>query len=417
MLPQASAITANQPINFLIPFLYTGGANYQSYSYSNNSFQFQLTQTNYGPSGTSLVFVNITIAATAWGTDRNALMLDFTDFLQNIETQFELKNVLSPGATVRIGQQIADCMPAPLVETLFYRYSLSPGFAPGTIPCVDIRPGMRLRVEAGVSQYIGPGSEFNGYVGGGRCSYLVGSAPAASGARVVTFDPFLGTINSPMIDVSTVNPPPPAIGGLLDLQGYYPAQKYWRLIYPSSIADATQTGSLDPSSNATLVGANTLADLNAATDSYPTIPSPSVYLFFLGRATVVPEIPIWLNIQTIPNTNATLSKPLAGTPVQTVQQYVPVGTTLANLIERFTAFPLDVRLLPSSSDTTPALPVLGVTRVLNAPFTPPPASGTNAPYSAPVIGNMYWQTSSLPAVPTTLFDVPVMAGDIVTIAI
>ncbi|HMY76999.1 MAG TPA: hypothetical protein PLQ88_34590, partial [Blastocatellia bacterium] len=221
-----------------------------------------------------------------------------------------------------------------------------------------------------------------------------------------------------------VSPPPnqPATqplvaGGVVDLQGSSGAQKYWRLFYPQTMTASTQAGDLSLDKNAALVGAQTLAQLNTATSGYPTMASPSVYTIFLGRAVVVPEIPIWLNIQTIPNTNATMSNPLAGTPVQTVQQYVPVGTTLANLIERFTALPLDVRLLPSASDTTPALPVLSVTRVLNAPFTPPPASGASAPYSAPVVGNMYWQTSSLPAIPTTMFDVPLIAGDIVTIAI
>jgi hypothetical protein len=420
LLPQATGITSGQPITFAIPLLYTGGNNYQSYQYSNASFQFQLSQGNYGPTGTPLIFANITIGGNAWGTNRTALMADFTDFLQNIETQFELTGILAAGATFRIGQQIADCIPAPLAETLFYRYSLSAGFAPGTLPYIDIRPGMRLRVETQASQYLTPTSPLNGYVGSGHFSYLIGSAPAGNGTRVVTFDPFLSTIKSPM-----VNPPPspPSVaGGVIDLQGNYAAQKYWRLFYPQQVTTASQAGNLYLSGNVALVGAQSLAQLNTATKSFPQQPSPqtnppSVYTIFLGRAVAVPEIPIWLNIQTIQNTNGTPSNPLSGTPVQTVLQYVPVGTTLANLIERFTALPLDLRLLPASASSTPALPVLSVARVLNAPFIPPPAQGANSAYSAPVIGNIYWQTQGLPSVPTVMFDVPLIAGDIVTIAI
>lgn len=92
------------------------------------------------------------------------------------------------------------------------------------------------------------------------------------------------------------------------------------------------------------------------------------------------------------------------------------GTTI-KLDERFTVLPLDLRLLPGAPSSIPALPVLSVARVLNAPFIPPPAQGANAAYSAPVIGNLYWQTQSLPSVPTVMFDVPLIAGDIVTIAI
>jgi hypothetical protein len=415
LLPQAGGISSGQPITFVIPLLYTGGSSYQSYQYSNSSFQFQLTQGNYGPTGTSLIFANITIQGNAWGTNRGALMEDFTDFLENIETQFELKGILVAGATFRIGQQIADCLPAPLAETLFYRYSLSSGFAPGTLPYVDIRPGMRLRVETQASQYLTPTSPLNGYVGSGCFSYLIGSTPAGNGGRVVTFDPFLSTIKSPMINPPVT--PPSVAGGVIDLQGNYAAQKYWRLFYPQSLAAPSQSGDLNLNDNVALVGAQTLAQLNAATNSFPQPVSQNVYTIFLGRAIAVPEIPIWLNIQTLQNTNGTTSNPLAGTPVQTVLQYVPVGTTLANLIERFTVLPLDLRLLPAAPSSIPALPVLSVARVLNAPFIPPPAQGANAAYSAPVIGNLYWQTQSLPSVPTVMFDVPLIAGDIVTIAI
>lgn len=415
LLPQASGISSGQQISFVIPLLYTGGNDYQSYQYSNTNFQFQLTQGKYGPTGTSLILANITIGENAWGTDRDALMESFADFLQNIETQFELTGVLAAGATFRIGQQIADCMPAPLAETLFYRYSLSPGFAPGTLPYVDIRPGMRLRVETQASQYLTATSPLNGYVGSGNFSYLVGSAPGENGTRVVTFDPFLSTIKSPGVNAPTI--PPSVAGGVIDLQGNYAAQKYWRLFYPQSLATSSQAGDLNLNDNVALVGAQTLAQLNAATNNFPQAVSPNVYTIFLGRAIAVPEIPIWLSIQTIQDTNGTTSNPLAGTPVQTALQYVPVGTTLANLIERFTALPLDLRLLPSSPSSIPPLPVISVARVLNAPFIPPPASGANTAYSAPVIGNIYWQTQSLPPVATVMFDVPLIAGDIVTITI
>lgn len=380
--------TYGQQIQFTIPQLYigTGGG-----TYSNTDFQIQLI------SGQS---VQITITGTnAWAcaaSARSALMSNFTDFLQNIETQFELTGMLVPGATFRIGQQIADWIPAPLGETLFYRYSVSSGFAMGTVPCVDVRPGMRLRVETQVSQYITAASPLNGYVGSGRFSFLVSSVPGG-GSRVVAFDPFLGTIRTPAI-----NPPipsPAVAGGLLDLQSASAPQKYWRLFYPPSVPRSSQPGDLASNDNTTLVGAQTLAQLNAATASYPQSSPPSVSTIFLGRAIAIPEIPIWLTVQTP-----------SGNVIQTVLEYIPIGTTLNNLIERFTVPPLNPRQLATIPPVS--TPLASVSRITFATST-----SAQSPLSMATVGGISWYTQSVASVTTAMLDLPLIAGDVVTLTV
>ena len=62
----------------------------------------------------------------------------------------------------------------------------SPGIVVGTVPYVDIRPGMRLRIETQTSQFLTPSSPLNGYVSSGRFEFFINSVPASNGTRVVT---------------------------------------------------------------------------------------------------------------------------------------------------------------------------------------------------------------------------------------
>ena len=145
------SFTYGSSITFNVPLLYIGGTDYQQYTYSNDDFQFSLVQQGQGaPSQGNISTQVVMKGGNMWKcaqAARQALMNNFVDFLQNIETKFELTQVLIPGATTRIAQWIADRMPSPLLESIFYRYSYSPGFAMGSAPYVDIRPGMQLRVE------------------------------------------------------------------------------------------------------------------------------------------------------------------------------------------------------------------------------------------------------------------------------
>jgi hypothetical protein len=398
LLPPTFAYGAKTSIS--IPLLYASKFNDQPPPPRNHDFQFSLSQDGSGPPTQANVNVNITLTGkNMWACSksaRTALMAHFVDFLEYIETHFESEGVLIAGATFRIGQIIADYLPAPLQETLFYRYSFSPGFAANTAPYVDVRPGMRLRVETQSSQFLTPGSALNGYVNGGSSVFFVNSVPAANGtngARAVTFDPFLGTIRTPTItDASTS---PVVAGGLIDLAPTGGARTYWRLFYPQSMPAPSQPGDLTTAHNMMLIGAQTLKQLNAATKSYsqcgdPGAPGdpPNVTVIFLGRAIAVPEIPVWMTVRG-----------------QTILQYVPLGTTIANLVERYTRLPLSPSqsVIRSISRTAANLTSDGTTSF--------PASDGTTSFPVSLTDNI----SSLTAIPVGFFDLPLIGGDNITL--
>ena len=382
LLPPRS--TEGAPTVFSLRLLYIGGPDYQQYQYKNADFEFALSLDGDPPPNQGNVLVQITLTGTnMWACKQSArttLQANFVDFLLNVEKQFELSEppVLVPGATARIGQQIADRIPAPPLETLFYRYGFSPGLVAGTKPYVDVLPGMRLRVETQASQYISPGAKLNGYVGSGRFVFDVVSVPAG-GARVTAFDPLLGTIRSPSVGGPASTPV--VAGGLVDLQPVSGARPHWRLFYPSLVPSPMQPGDLTIGGNVTLVGAATLDDLKTATEKYPQLAppgkTPSVYAIFLGRAMAIPEIPI------------RLATPLHGPPVATVE-YVPLGTTIAQLVERYAPVPLE-----------PAQSLVGVTRI-----------SSSAPSGS---ADLEFVTGNLLAMPSGMYDVPLVAGDTVSL--
>ncbi|HEY7546616.1 MAG TPA: hypothetical protein VID27_17125, partial [Blastocatellia bacterium] len=166
LLPPAFGYT--QPLNLIIRFLYTGGSNFNQYKYQNSDFQFAIVQGQSQGNTTELV-VSITILANnVWKcaqSARQALMNNFTDFITQIESQFEINSspILIPGSTAIIAGQIAETIPAPPLESLFYRYGFVSGLAGSNSPVVNLLPGMRLRVEFEASQYLSPGSQFNSY--------------------------------------------------------------------------------------------------------------------------------------------------------------------------------------------------------------------------------------------------------------
>jgi hypothetical protein len=376
------------PLSFQILLLWLGGS--KSFTApANDDFAFatQPLPNQSNPPSQANTLVSITIKANnMWkcaAAARAQLMQNFTAFLQAIESTLEIPGLLIPGATFRIGQAIADWIPAPPVETLFYRYSLSPGFAAGTVAYVDVRPGMQLRLDTQISQFVSPSSPLNGYVSNDSLRINVVGVPGPNGTRLVGFDPFLSTIKSPKI--GGVSGSPILAGGVIDLTPVAGARPYWRLFFPSTMTSPSQAGSADIASNVVLVGAATLADLNAATKSYPAIGSggspPTICFVFLGRAIAVPEIPITVQVGS----------------QSSALQYVPVGTTIANVAERFTTLPL----APPPPSTG-----ISVTRRMGGELqnANPYPSALLAPY-----------TQNMAAIPAAVWDVPLISGDAVTI--
>src|SRR5207237_1213566 len=135
------------------------------------------------------------------------------------------------------------------------------------------------------SQFLTPSSPLNGYVSSGRFEFFINSVPASNGTRVVTFDPFLGTIKSPSITGASTSPV--VAGGLIDLQPISGQRRYWRLFYPQTIPAPSQPGDLTTTDNVMLVGAQTLCLLNSVTNSQlqcnTTGLPPNITATFLGR--------------------------------------------------------------------------------------------------------------------------------------
>jgi hypothetical protein len=345
-------ITLGSPI--VAPLTLHTPAAFQITAAQNASFQFANGQA--------------TIAATAWLADANSrttLMNDFATFLQLLEAGAELANPATApiGSAYAIGQSIADFMPCPVAESLYYRYSLVSGTAGFTTPSVDIRPGMMLRVDTEIFQT--PGSGVDGYIGAGQFRYRVCSVPAPSGnGRVITFDPFLGTIVPPTLNDGAPSP----AGGLIDLVQTANLLPYLRLFYPPGIGPSQKQGTSFVTVNPTLLGAPTIASMNAASVDY-TRAAGNPTLVFLGRAALVPEIAIWI----------------ASGPKQSPQmEYVPVGTTLYHILERFN---------PSEVSLTSANITLGRRYYQTA-------------------GSFFFGPSGPPLLPQ--LDLPVMAGDLIS---
>jgi hypothetical protein len=182
---------------------------------------------------------------------------------------------------------------------------------------------MRLSVLTASNQFVGPGNTLSGMVAGGALDVEIGGVLDASGTRRVSFEPFLGAIADPVIDNTPVGPSSPqsAIAGVADLHAAGSLRRWYRLLYPPKLPPASGPGDLALGDSVTLVGAETRADLEAATTSFQSGtaakamgPKSLVYSVLRGRATVVPKIAV--NV--------------LGQPT-----WVSVGTTVRDIVERY----------------------------------------------------------------------------------
>lgn len=252
-------------------------------------------------------------SSIAWSFDSSSIRQPLSEAFLNFMLQLEQQGLL-PGRAAMVQQLLAQNMPLTFAETLYYRLGFNP--ASGYI---DLQPGMRLRVDFQEYQAPDPGSQalLNGFVGNGTSYIEVSSYMNASGTLLSGFNPFLSALQSTTVAANTGG-----AGGAIDLLGTPYAYQYFRLFYPKSITSADSTGYVGTQENVSLVGASTLSNLNTATQAYLTSGTcagcSAVQTFFRGRVTVTPEIPVF---------------------VYGVARYVPVGTTIRNLMQGFTNMP------------------------------------------------------------------------------
>lgn len=294
------------PIVVTLPFVFAAA----SQTVSDASSLFRLEQTAEG--------CHLTMDVV--GKSGGAIATAYRDFLAKLAAQENPSKALLPGAIALLKRQIAERLPMPIEQVLFYYYGMdtSEGVQ------VDLQPGMRLRVDFQNYQDVPPTERtaiaLNGFVGSGTSYYHVHSYPnpAAPGQYLLGFDPFVSRI--PVLIQTDASRE--GAGSLIDIQKPGFRFPYYRLFYPNQFSNlAAPRGS---ERTITLVGAASLVDLEAATDQYRKNGSVQtsenrIGFFFRGRVMVIPEIAIFVQEQPV---------------------YVSLGTTLRQVVERFQGIPV-----------------------------------------------------------------------------
>jgi hypothetical protein len=262
--------------------------------------------------GTSPFTYQINVDATSIWT------FDMSPIRPEVRAGFDKFLSLLDGAGLKGGrlQQIrgwlAQELPQTFAETLYFRYGFD-----ATQRCVELTPGMRLRLDFQSHQAVDPGSSpLNGFVGAGRAWLDIGMLQGSQGGQVLGFDPFLSQLQG-----LTVSPSVAGGGGAIDLQSPAYQMPYWRLHYPRSYPSSDGTGFVAAAQNPVLIGAPNRVALEAASTQYledGTILSPAVGVWFRGRTIVVPEIPVL---------------------IQGGLTYITLGTTLRTLYGGFAPMP------------------------------------------------------------------------------
>jgi len=343
----------------------------------------------------------ITIPAYAWNADSTSRQKLATQYgilcgaLESLETS----GCLARGGAFGAAQRVAEALPVPVTEVLYYRYGLNSGLggiSSAATPFVNLLPGMRLRVEFQGYEYTVPNSPLNGFIGTGRATYDIVEYLDPNNNTRLAFDAFLGGILP-----SNLTSPTAVAGGIIDLQGASTARRYYRLFYPGTFSNSA-SGNTSPANNVMLIGANTLADLSTATTAYLTkqtcAPGGTSVLcnLFRGRAIAIPEILVYLSGQTFGGPSGQ-PQAVSGQP-----SYVPVGTTVRNLIER--RFNWIFRTYTQAGSET-RLSLLRQYRQIsqNAPL-PTPAN-----YNSVFLNTNLLQPPSQPGL--DVYDLPLVQGD------
>jgi len=269
----------------------------------------------------------LTLARTVWdfaeGADYRPFVADLWKFLDAAEAAEGTQLVAGCAAALRA--TVASRMPSTFAETTLLRYGLFREGGDQPRSYIDLIPGLGLAIDAAVSQFVplasGPPVGINGYIATGRTVLELVSTPAGT----VVSNPFLAGNTVPAIDHGTGG-----AGGVLDLQAALVAP-HLRLCYPRQLGSSSGPGSVELTQNPALLGAGTLAALDAATEAFykgASPPSETNGTVVRGRATLTPEITLTLNE--------------AG-------QRAAIGASLRQVLERATVLPR-LAIAPASSN-------------------------------------------------------------------
>ncbi|MCB0113060.1 MAG: hypothetical protein KDD84_03185, partial [Caldilineaceae bacterium] len=190
-------------------------------------------------------------------TARKALAASFEDLLTRLEDLEVKQERLIFGAAEHIRRRLAQTLPATFEESLSLRYGLNLGYGADNSPYVDLLPGMTLRLDQTMRQFVGPGSIANGLVNAGAVNFTIDRD--ADGR--ISFDPFLSAISSPQ---SGRRAGVFRFVGGFDLQAAGTTRRHARLFFPTQLPDPAQPSG-DPAvqlgRHVAIVLADTLPDL------------------------------------------------------------------------------------------------------------------------------------------------------------
>lgn len=252
-----------------------------------------------------------------WNTnaqDRQNLATAFAALLSQLEAM-EDNGQLRRGTARYVAQRVVDGLPLQLSEALLYRYGFnaSSGY-------VDLMPGMRLRIEYGSFQSIGPGQPLNSFTGSGVGYYDISTFLKQGNDKLVdtiVFNSYLATNRAPYIA-----PTSSGASSIIDVQSQHGPRRYYRLLYPKTFISPTYMGNPGVAENVTLIGADTWALIQSVTDDYengrPILTGADVdAVYFAGRALLIPELLVFVN---------------------SIPTWVAIGTTVRNVVERMGHF-------------------------------------------------------------------------------
>ena len=279
----------------------------------------------------------ITINASAWNFgDRTQVQKDFQEFVATVE-KLEGKGgtdgngthaqTVVVGATEIIRRMLAYQVPATYAESLLFNYGLFTSTSPAQ-SYFDLHPGMRLRLDYEFCQFasLAQNPLVNGYVSAGTASFEVISTPTGvDGAPQLGLNSYLSSVTLPQVAVGQGG-----AGGIIDVQGQAVRRRHLRICLPTQFPSADSPGFVGIQQNVTLLAADDIATLNSASDAYygnKPMPSGVVASYFRGRVMITPEIPVFV----------------CGTPL-----WVPLTTTLRQLVQQFTTFPRLPNLNPQN---------------------------------------------------------------------
>lgn len=260
----------------------------------------------------------INTTSPAWAFDTTPIRSAIKTGVPALLTALENAGA-SPWGLYMVQDALSRYLPQTFQESLFLAYGMN-----GSTSSADLRPGMVLRVESNSVQSAGFSSNqqyLNGYAAGSTLEYQIGSKIDFAGNWSLGFNSFIGELVSQ--NLLTVNPPDEGTrwnqkSGVADAADLYYSNfpsSFYRLLPPQVLVNTTAAPNSDTTKNFVIAAANKYKDIAKAVNTTGGV-CPVAY--FRGRAIISLAIRVTLNGNEIT---------------------VPVGTTVANLLERSGNFP------------------------------------------------------------------------------